>query len=273
MLRFRQVRLCPEHDCSIVLIYTVHGLDDFRVYQAEAFFASKLSDWQAVFDTAQADQQRRMLSGSDPSASNGYRGDMTRTDGTSARFVYQGLLGTGSYGEVTKVKEVTSGQLYAQKFIQIRDRHSPTEKARVEERVKNEVTIMQRLRHHHIASILFYVKATTAFSLIMTPVGDYDLFQFLEYKCRNFPRDEIKHLDNWFGCLISALAFAHDQQIKHEDIKPCNIIIKDHQPYLAEGNALWQGKVARQTTHAVDNIIGRLMNIAHVPKSIRRVFG
>jgi len=34
--------------------------------------------------------------------------------------------------------------------------------------------------------------------------------------------------------LVSALAFAHAKRIKHEDIKPRNILIKDRQPYLAD---------------------------------------
>ena len=70
----------------------------------------------------------------------------------------------------------------------------------------------------------------------MLPVGDYDLRQFLENVCvqADYPREEVKHIDSWFGSLISALAYAHGEQIKHEDIKPSNILIKDHRAYLAD---------------------------------------
>jgi serine/threonine protein kinase len=66
----------------------------------------------------------------------------------------------------------------------------------------------------------------------MLPVADYNLLQFLRRE--SISRIDRTRLTKWFGCLISALTFAHSQQIKHEDIKPTNILIKDHQPYLAD---------------------------------------
>ena len=94
---------------------------------------------------------------------------------------------------------------------------------------------MQRLHHHHIASVQFHVFEGDKFSIIMLPVAECDLRHFL-HQCvdKRFPKKEITHLTSWFGCLIGALAFAHSKQVKHEDIKPSNILIKEHQPYLAD---------------------------------------
>ena len=158
-----------------------------------------------------------------------------RLCGTNAHFHFVRELGLGSYSEVSTVMEATSGKLFAQKTIRVRPHDSRMEDA-IERQVQNEVHVTQRLRHHHIASTLFYVKDVWSFSLIMLPVGDYNLLQFLEVECvgADFPKKEIKHLDNWFGCLVSALAYAHEEHVKHEDIKPSNILIKDHRPYLAD---------------------------------------
>lgn len=200
------------------------------------FFRQRTVEWEAALKVAEAEEQRLMLSASVPSLLNGGLGEQLHPHGTNAHFRFVGELGTGTYGEVSIVMEPTSKTFYAQKSIRIRDRHDARAKEVIEQEVKNEVNIMQRLRHHHIASVLFYVRDVSAFSLIMLPVGDYDLRQFLEEKCiqAKFPGNELKHIDNWFGCLVSALAYAHEQHIKHEDIKPSNILIKEYRPYLAD---------------------------------------
>jgi serine/threonine protein kinase len=111
----------------------------------------------------------------------------------------------------------------------------PRSKSRVEKEVLNEVSIMQKLRHHYIASVQFHVFEHDTYSIIMLPVAECDLRHFLR-RCidAKFPRTALAHLTPWFGCLVGALAFAHSKHIKHEDIKPSNILIKDHQPYLTD---------------------------------------
>lgn len=152
---------------------------------------------------------------------------------TSASFEWLESLGSGTYGQVYKVRETSTGTIYAQKIIRVTD---PRHKTRIEKEVLNEVTIMQKLRHHHIASVQFHVyDGDASYSLIMLPVAECDLRAFLR-RCaeKQFPRSELQQLTTWFGCLIGALAFAHSKHVKHEDIKPNNILIKDHQPYLAD---------------------------------------
>ena len=151
---------------------------------------------------------------------------------TRASFEWQETLGKGTYGEVTKVRETSTGTLYAQKAIHVAD---PSLKARIEKDVLNEVSIMQKLRHHHIASVQFHVFEAEKYSIIMLPIAECDLRHFLRWCTdEHFPRTEATHLTSWFGCLIGALAFAHSKNVKHEDIKPNNILIKDHQPFLAD---------------------------------------
>jgi serine/threonine protein kinase len=144
-------------------------------------------------------------------------------------------LGEGTYSYVSKVKETYTGTFYAQKVLRVTD---PRIRNRIRQQVENEVNIMNRLSHQHITKISLwgYEPDGDFFSIVMLPVADYNLQQFLQEKCVNaaFPRTELSDMTTWFGCLISALSFAHANDIKHEDIKPGNILIKNQQPFLAD---------------------------------------
>lgn len=150
------------------------------------------------------------------------------------RFEYVKDLGKGTYGFVDEVREVTTGSLYARKSIPVRI--TGQDPKAIQRRVENEVSIMsEKLRHNHIASVNIYFKDDNYWSMIMLPVADYDLREFLEKTVDNdYPADLLRMLDPWFGCLISALAYAHSERIKHEDIKPNNILIKDRKVYLTD---------------------------------------
>ncbi|PPJ53907.1 hypothetical protein CBER1_04623 [Cercospora berteroae] len=144
-------------------------------------------------------------------------------------------LGKGTYGDVSKVVEVTTGIYYAQNLVQTRSRRDSGAMAAIEKQVKSEVAIMQRLRHDHIASVQFCGLEGNAFRLLMLPIADCDLQVYLDNCVRqNYPRASLRPLDAWFGCLISALAYAHDKSIKHDDIKPSNILIKDSTSLLSD---------------------------------------
>ena len=149
-----------------------------------------------------------------------------------ARFVSHRFLGSGSYGEVDEVRELSTGASYARKHIHL-DSDKPSDV--IENEVRNEVAIMQKLRHLHIATVLFYLKEEEAYSIFMLPVADYDLRKFLSLCTRHkYPPALTKQIYPWFGCLLDALAYAHKLKIKHRDIKPSNILIKNNQPYLCD---------------------------------------
>ena len=163
--------------------------------------------------------------------------DYIHKNSTSSRelsvgFVSHKSLGSGSYGDVDEVRELSTGASYARKHIHLYA-NKPREK--IEEEVKNEVIIMQKLRHQHIATVLFYLKEEDAYSIFMLPVADYDLAKFLNNcSTQKFDVALTKRIDPWFGCLLDALAYAHKIKIKHQDIKPANILIKNNQPYLSD---------------------------------------
>ena len=163
--------------------------------------------------------------------------DLLHNDSTSnrvvqAQFVSQRILGEGSYGEVDEVRESSTGAAYARKHI-----HLDSGKASnvIEEEVKNEVSVMQKLRHLHIATVLFYLKEEETYSIFMLPVADHDLETYLNICIeKEWARTLTKHIFPWFGCLLDALAYAHKLNIKHQDIKPSNILIKENRAYLSD---------------------------------------
>jgi tRNA A-37 threonylcarbamoyl transferase component Bud32 len=210
-----------------------------RVGTASELFRRSLDDWNRIVREAAEEEERRLREASLPNLPNGAIGAPILGLGTNARFLWLETLGNGTYAQVSKVKEVATNSVYAQKTIRVQ--HNNRARSIIEAQVKNEVGIMHRLRHHHIASVLFYTKDDTAFYIIMLPVAECDLRRYLEDICvgGGFQRRDIRHLDSWFGCLASALAYAHQESVKHEDIKPSNILIREHQPYLADfGSAI-----------------------------------
>lgn len=175
-------------------------------------------------------------------------GETTLVADRDIRFELIRNLGKGAYGTVDEVRETSTGGVYARKSIPTRIMGQESES--IEKRVKNEVEIMSKLRHNHIASVNIFFRETKFWSMIMLPVADCDLRVFLDEKCveADFPREAMRMIDPWFGCLISALAYAHAEKIKHEDIKPNNILIKGNKVYLTDfGTAMDFSQLERST--------------------------
>ena len=147
-----------------------------------------------------------------------------------ARFKSLRWLGRGTQGEVHEVMETSTKLLYACKQIHFRSDRPSDEKE-----ILNEVAIMQKLRHPHIAQVLFPIKDLDAYNIIMLPVADSDLSKYLDRCVANeFSYDQIKFIHSWFGSLADALQYAHQSNVIHGDIKPANILIKSEQPYLSD---------------------------------------
>jgi len=88
-----------------------------------------------------------------------------------------------------------------------------------------EATIMKRLRHPHIARIVASYMEAESMTLIMQPVADYNLLQYLNACSAGQPvKDETR---DWFNCLSSGLQYLHHVGVRHRDIKPSNILIKN----------------------------------------------
>lgn len=66
---------------------------------------------------------------------------------------------------------------------------------------------------------------------ILFPVADCTLADILD---RQDAQSQKWSLRAYFGCLASALGFLHDNNIRHKDIKPQNILVKDDTPFFTD---------------------------------------
>lgn len=127
-------------------------------------------------------------------------------------------------GRGVKVKEVrVKGQTLtlARKSITIRR----SEKRLKLDLIRNEIQNMRALQHPHIINVIgCYPQGENTnkykFNILMEPVGDYDLAHFLQTGT-----PDLSIISKWPLCLLSGLAYIHSQDIRHEDIKPQNIIV------------------------------------------------
>lgn len=162
------------------------------------------------------------------------------TTGARYQYVPGEMLGKGSFGEVRKVSVKGYEGSVARKsmFLQSRNKRQIQKE---KDRIQREVENLQRAQHKHVVNILdCYAEQErhfTTYYLIMSPVGDKDLETLLE----RFPRMSLtdqdknrKRMSRWFYCLASALAYMHQQGIRHEDIKPSNIIHRGDTVYFTD---------------------------------------
>jgi hypothetical protein len=141
-------------------------------------------------------------------------------------------LGHGSLGVVEEVRISPLFQSFVRKRVQI-----PFYRRKQYLSIINqEARVLQDLSHCHIVKMIgSYSEIPSSgrqfYSLLMAPVGERDLKTFLDIlgdKSSPQPADWIDErkpwLNNWFRCLSSALAYIHSQGVRHQDIKPSNII-------------------------------------------------
>jgi serine/threonine protein kinase len=113
--------------------------------------------------------------------------------------------------------------------------------------IQEEAKNLKSLVHQHIITLLGSYEETKprnrhSYYLLMSPVGENDLRNFLEMVGdENETRSQTAALSiwktwiyGWFACLASALAFMHGNGIRHQDIKPSNIIHKGQDIYFTD---------------------------------------
>jgi hypothetical protein len=169
-------------------------------------------------------------------------------ENADTRFKDIETLGTGGQGVVDKVTSKLDLQIYARKRIRKTRELSKNKSAMIS--FENEIHNLKRLQHKHLVQFVGSYTDRRYVGIIMEPVADMDLKQFLARS--PFPEDELDVLRSFFGCLCSALRYLHDQNCRHKDIKPANILVKHKQVYITDfGLALdWTELTSETTTGA-----------------------
>lgn len=102
-----------------------------------------------------------------------------------------------------------------------------------------EVEHLQRLEHSHLVRVVgtYIVTPRKDLSILLYPVAEYNLETFLDSISEDVDSKDdhqlvlashkVRSVTTFFGCLAQTLAFIHANLIKHMDIKPKNILVRD----------------------------------------------
>lgn len=131
-----------------------------------------------------------------------------------------GDLGKGASGFVERVISTITHREYALKLIK-RGQTFRKDK-RVLRDFEKELSTLKRLSQAHLHIIDLIGSCTEPkYVGILFPVADCNLGEVLE---QNDLEKRRWALRTYFGCLTSALAFLHEHETRHKDIKPQNIL-------------------------------------------------
>lgn len=165
-------------------------------------------------------------------------------------------LGHGSLGVVEEVRVSPYYSSFVRKRVQI-----PYYKRKQYLKIiGQEAQVLQNLSHCHIVKMIgSYSEVPDTgrqfYSLLMAPVGQRDLKTFLDMmgdKATSHPsewyEDRKVWLRNWFKCLSSALAYIHRKGVRHQDIKPSNIIHRRSAIYFTDFSSASQFQIGQTTS-------------------------
>jgi len=142
-------------------------------------------------------------------------------------------LGHGGYGIVDEVVSGTSKKTYARKTIRSRASHHTTSYI---SQLQNELRVLKDLDHPHLIKLVGYYTTHTSFYIIMSPVGDVNLADYMHGHSSTTLTQNF--FLGWMSCLASAVEYLHDENIHHRDIKPQNVLVKGQDIFLTDlGNA------------------------------------
>ncbi|KAH7384356.1 kinase-like domain-containing protein [Phaeosphaeria sp. MPI-PUGE-AT-0046c] len=85
-----------------------------------------------------------------------------------------------------------------------------------------EIGVMRQVDHHHCVQFMGSYTDVDHINILSSPVADMDLATFLDLPMHDRER---KILYRGFGCLCGAINYLHQNDIRHEDLKPQNVLI------------------------------------------------
>ncbi|CAF0851221.1 unnamed protein product [Adineta steineri] len=137
-------------------------------------------------------------------------------------------IGEGTYGEVFKAREKTTGDLCALKKVRLEN-----EKEGFPITAIREIQILRQLTHPNIVNLkeiimdarnIVDIKNDTSFYLVFE-YCDHDLFGLLDSGLIEL---DIEHIRAFVFQLMSGLAFCHQRKFLHRDIKCSNILLNNN---------------------------------------------
>ena len=141
------------------------------------------------------------------------------------------VIDEGSFGSVQKVT-TAGGKIGVLKQIK-----RPSDDQHVIDAVREEVANHRRNPHYHIVQAFgsYNVVDRETFCLLLTPKADCNLQQYMERPEKYVGCGAPKIiLPQHIGCLASALHRIHQNDSKHLDLKPTNIVLKGNRILITD---------------------------------------
>ncbi|KAH6681308.1 hypothetical protein B0J14DRAFT_556738 [Halenospora varia] len=129
-------------------------------------------------------------------------------------------LGHGSFGVVDEVEHCVTKKVFARKSV----REITPRSVLTMSQARRELLALRTLKHSHIIKVVASYSVGNTFAMIMSPVAEYNLHQFMREE-GSTPLTKASKLSRWVGCLTSAVSYIHKQSWQHFDIKPMNILV------------------------------------------------
>lgn len=107
----------------------------------------------------------------------------------------------------------------------------------MQEEVMREVQQLYNAQHAHIVRLVGTYVIQNQLAILIYPRAEWNLEHFLSNPPASFGDEELKDaLRRFFGCLAKVLDFVHSFPIKHKDIKPHNILVRDMRASTIDNN-------------------------------------
>lgn len=111
-----------------------------------------------------------------------------------------------------------------------------------------EVEHLTRLQHLHIVRVVGTYTLKRELAILLYPAAEWYLDKFMDELCDNVSLTQVHEsnlehgtqaLVTFFGCLSNAIEYIHFENVKHMDIKPKNILVRqrkdgDYRVYIAD---------------------------------------
>jgi serine/threonine protein kinase len=132
------------------------------------------------------------------------------------------VLGEGAYGTVEEVNVTTSKGIIRCARKRIGRPNSLKDQKAILTAFARELNVMRQIQHRHCVRFLGSYTDFDHVNILSFPVADMDLAMFLDLPITEERR---KILYRGVGCLCNAMRYLHQNQIRHEDLKPQNVLI------------------------------------------------
>ncbi|KAF2825835.1 kinase-like protein [Ophiobolus disseminans] len=133
-----------------------------------------------------------------------------------------GVLGEGAFGVVEKVSITVS---YSQ-IVCVRKRIGRPKQLKSQKQIMaafaREICVMRQVHHRHCVEFLGSYTDADHVNILSLPIADMDLATFLDKPIDVAQR---RILYRGLGCLCNAMNYLHAMNIRHEDLKPQNVLL------------------------------------------------